>query len=75
MFYSVGARRSENIVYAFKYVNIIGDESDFLHTPVREMPKSYWCKYGNRPQVNAALVVCGKVTIIQQTGLRALLQI
>ena len=42
----VGARRSTNIVYAFKYINVDDDgDDDVLHTPVREMLNSYWCKW------------------------------
>ena len=41
----VGARRSSNIVYAFKYIAIDGDDNDFQYTPVREMLNSYWCKW------------------------------
>ena len=41
----VGARRSTNTVYAFKYIDMNGDDDDFLYTPVREMLNSYWCKW------------------------------
>jgi hypothetical protein len=41
----VRARRSTNVVYAFKYIDINGDPQDFLYTPVREMLNSYWCKW------------------------------
>lgn len=41
----VGARRSSNIVYAFKYVAIDSDDNDFQYTPAREMLNSYWCKW------------------------------
>lgn len=41
----VGTRRSTNVVYAFKYVNIDDDSGEFLYTPVREMLNSYWCKW------------------------------
>jgi hypothetical protein len=41
----VGSRRSTNVVYAFKCVNIDDESSEFLYTPVREMLNSYWCKW------------------------------
>lgn len=41
----IGARRSTNTVYAFKYIDVNGDSEDFLYTPVREMLNSYWCKW------------------------------
>lgn len=50
----VGARRSTNTVFAFKYIDVSGDPEDFLYTPVREMLNSYWCKWKtNAPQRSA----------------------
>lgn len=40
-----GARRSTNVIYAFKYFDIDGDDGDFDYTPCREMLNSYWCKW------------------------------
>ena len=41
----VGSRKSSYIVYAFKYVNVDGDQSDIEYTPARELLNSYWCKW------------------------------
>lgn len=41
----IGARRSTNVVYAFKYFDIDGDADEFDYTPCREMLNSYWCKW------------------------------
>ena len=42
-------RRSTNVVYAFKYVDVDGDQSDYQYTPVRELLNSYWCQWLDNP--------------------------
>ena len=38
-------RRSTNTVYAYTYVDVTGDQSDYQYTPVREILNSYWVRW------------------------------